>query len=59
MEYIENDLPMGFGWALVNYAIENDGWMQFCGLKRVGKGYIAQEVEELKKQYYDAKKKDK
>jgi hypothetical protein len=50
---------MGFGWALVNYAIENDGWMQFCGLKRVGKGYIAQEVEELKKQYYDAKKKDK
>jgi hypothetical protein len=57
LEYIENELPMAFGWALVGYAIENDGFYQFCGIKRIGNGYVKQEVEKLKEQYYDSIKK--
>jgi hypothetical protein len=53
LEYIENDLSMAFGWALVAHAIENNGWLQFCGLKRVGLGYIGQEIEKLKREYYE------
>lgn len=53
LEYVENELPMSFGWALVNFYLENDGWMQFCGIKRIGNGYIQQEVEKLKEQYFD------
>lgn len=61
IDYIENELPMALGWVLVAYALENDGWMQFCGLRRLDKGYIGQEVEKLKQQYFDkhGDKKDK
>lgn len=57
LDYIENELPMGFGWALIAFCIENNGWHQFCGLKRIGRSYSGQEVDKLKQQYYDAKKK--
>ncbi len=57
LEYIENELPMSFGWALVNYAIENDGFLQFCGITRIGEGYIKQEITKLKDEYYESKKK--
>lgn len=57
LDYIENELPMSFGWALINFSMENDGWLQFCGIRRIGKGYIAQEIDELKRQYYESKKK--
>jgi hypothetical protein len=56
LEYIENELPMSFGWSLVNYAVETDGWLSFCGIRRTGKGYISQEVDKLKQQYYNSKK---
>lgn len=48
---------MGFGWSLVSYYIETDGWLSFCGVKRIGSGYIQQEVTKLKEQYYDMKRK--
>lgn len=57
-EYIENDMPMAFGWYLVNYAIENNGWYQFCGLRAKGGTYMETEVSKLVKQYYDAKEKE-
>ena len=46
---------MGFGWSLVAFYIENDGWMQFCGVTRIGDGYIQQEVQKLKQQYFEKK----
>lgn len=58
MDYIENELPMGFGWSLVSYYIETDGWLNFCGVKRMGDGYIKQEVNKLREQYYDAKRRN-
>lgn len=61
LEYIENELPMAMGWFLVSYSVENNGWLQFCGLKRLDDGYIKQEVDKLKEQYFDkyGNKKDK
>lgn len=35
------------GWAWWSWAVENDGWLQFSGVKREGKNYIAQEIDKL------------
>ena len=35
-------LPMAQGWALYNWAIENDPW---ANTERDGKGYIAQQIK--------------
>ena len=45
-EYVLFDLPMSEGWALMAMAIEQDGWMQFSGVKRSVKGYLGQEIDE-------------
>lgn len=46
-QFVMDELPMDQGWAFYNWAIENDGWLQFGGLKRGGKGYIAQQADRL------------
>jgi hypothetical protein len=38
------------GWAWYSQAIEFDGWLAFCGVKRASKGYIAQEMDRLMEQ---------
>jgi len=46
-EFISEHLPMERGWAWWSWAVENDGWLQFSGVKREGKNYIAQEIDKL------------
>lgn len=46
---------MDEGWAFYSWAIENDGWMQFQGIKRDGSGYVAQRIERLMAEYQNAK----
>jgi hypothetical protein len=46
-DYVENELPMIQGWAFLADAMENDGWLNFCGLTRVGDGYVKQETRKL------------
>lgn len=41
------DLPLVEGWVWYAYAMESDGWLNFSGVKREGRGYLAQEVERL------------
>jgi hypothetical protein len=48
-EYIEDALPLDEGWALLAVATENDGWLQFSGLKRTIPGYMAQEIATILK----------
>jgi hypothetical protein len=36
---------MDEGWVYYSYAMENDGWLQFAGIKRIGAGYVAQHIE--------------
>lgn len=48
---------MAFGWALVAYSIENDGFLQFCGISRIGKSYAGMEIDKLVDQYYQQKDK--
>jgi len=50
LEYIENELPMIKGRALINFAIERDGWLQFSGLRCLDGGYIEQEMKMLMKE---------
>ena len=38
------------GFAYLADAIEHDGWLNFVGVTRVGKGYIAMEIEDLMSQ---------
>ena len=57
LEFINYELNMDLGWALIGYATEQDSWLQFAGIKRISKGPIAQEVDKLEKQYYDVHKK--
>lgn len=45
---------MDEGWTFYAWAMENDGWLQFSGLKRAGDGYIAQHVERLMKEYRES-----
>jgi hypothetical protein len=45
--HIDRELPMDEGWCLYAWALENDGWLQFAGIKRSSKGYIAQETERI------------
>lgn len=42
-----DDLPMDQGWAFIAYSVQNDGWLQFNGVKRASDGYIKQEIERL------------
>jgi len=46
-DWIEFDLPMDMGWIYYAWSLENDGWLQFSGVKRDSLGFIAQEVERL------------
>lgn len=46
-EYVLYDLQMCRGFVWYSYAMENDGWLQFAGVKRKSKGYIAAEIEKL------------
>jgi hypothetical protein len=47
MDYVLDRLPMDQGWAFYAWAIENDGWLQFSGVKRDGDGYVMQGAREL------------
>jgi len=38
------------GWAFCSWAVENDGWLQFNGIKRSSPGYLAQQIEKLMKE---------
>lgn len=54
MNFILDELPMNQGWALYSWCLENDGWLQFGGMKREGKGYIGQGTEPLIRQAKEA-----
>lgn len=45
-----DDLPMDQGWAFYAWAVENDGWLQFSGMKRDGDGYVMQGARKLTEQ---------
>ncbi len=47
LEYVMNDLPMDQGFAYISWLLENDGWLQFSGLKRKGDGYVKRRVKEF------------
>lgn len=49
-EFVWDDLSMDRGWAYYAWKVENDGWLQFSGVKRKGKGYVGMEVDSLMKQ---------
>ncbi len=49
-EYVIDILPIDKGWAFLAAAIDNDGWLQFAGIKRSGKAYLAQEIDKLMKE---------
>ena len=36
---------MAEGWCYYAWAVENDGWLSFSGVRRDGDGYIGQEVK--------------
>ena len=38
---------MDEGHAYIAAALLNDGWLQFCGIKIDGKGYVGQEADKL------------
>ena len=44
---------MDKGWAFWAWAVENDGWLRFGGVKRKSKGYVAQELNRLLKSKSD------
>lgn len=46
-DYVLFDLAMVEGWVWHAYAMENDGWLQFSGVKRKGDGYVAMETKRL------------
>ena len=46
-DYVWDELPMDIGWVYYGWAFLNDPMNRFAGVKIVGKGYIAQEVERL------------
>jgi hypothetical protein len=46
-DWIEFDLPMDEGWVYIAWLTENDGWLQFSGVKRDSPGFIAQEAERI------------
>jgi hypothetical protein len=58
-EFIENELPIRKGWCYICCYLENDGWLQFVGLKPSGDTYLEQEVNNLKTQYYEKYPKNK
>lgn len=41
------DLPMIEGWIWYAYAMENDGWLSFSGIRRKGVGYVGMQRETL------------
>jgi len=45
-EYVEDYLPLDQGWAFLAAAIESDSWLV---VKRVGPGYVGQEMENILK----------
>jgi hypothetical protein len=46
-EWLDKILPMDELWVYYNWTIENDGWLQFSGVRRASDGYIAQEVKQI------------
>ena len=44
LDYVLYELPMAQGYALRAVAMENDGWLQFAGVKKASEGFIRQEV---------------
>jgi hypothetical protein len=46
-EMVWFELPMEEGWAYYSAGLEIDPWMQFCGAKRKGKGYIGRAADKL------------
>lgn len=40
---------MDEGFAFYSWSVENDGWLSFNGVKRVGDGYKRQQVRMLLK----------
>lgn len=36
---------MDMGWVYYAYAVESDALLQLSGVKRISKGYLAQEIE--------------
>jgi len=47
-DYVLFDLDMSEGWMWYSMAIEQDGWLQFSGVKRSSKGYVGQEIDLLR-----------
>jgi len=47
--YVEEELSMAEGWALLAGAIQGDGWLQFSGVQRKSPGYVAQQISEILK----------
>jgi hypothetical protein len=45
MNFILDELPMDQGWAFISWTVENDGWLQFSGIAREGKGYVGQQAD--------------
>jgi hypothetical protein len=41
------ELPMDQGWAMYYWAMENDPWLQFNGVRRADNGYVGQEINRL------------
>ncbi|MDE2097607.1 MAG: hypothetical protein KGL39_10200 [Patescibacteria group bacterium] len=46
-DFVLYELPMIEGFAWLAAAIEMNGWLGFCGIKRSGKGYVGIESERL------------
>ncbi len=46
-EFVLWKLPMRRGWAYLAAGMERDGWLNFSGVARSGKGYIQQEIKSL------------
>jgi hypothetical protein len=42
LEYVEDELDMARGWALIACRIENDPWL---AVERASPGYIAQQID--------------
>lgn len=47
LEYVLDELPMDQGWAFFSWSMENDGWLQFGGVRRDGPGYLGQAIAPL------------
>jgi len=55
IEEIEEELPMIKGRALINLAMNRDGWLNFSGLQCLCGGYVKAEMDKLVEAYNNTK----